>query len=716
MNEYIAQKNGRYLFSDDLLNLQELALSMTSILGERNFVIKGCQFASGKVSSGLVWIDGKIRKVDETPIQGTIAYISSKDSNIMEYSADETADKTIASIIYGTAVTESKPEKSYISCKLGETFPSLTNDWLPKLRLDDKLIVGDLNYAYTMLNPGGLEVKTEDGLNFSIHKDKNGKLVINTNANFEGSQCSFAQGVIQQILSNEFNTTSTDIHLNLHDNTINSIKADGERIGYMQYNVDHILSSQSILLLDGNSFMIADDKLKKLGIASSGLWLSTPNNYLMKWAPDSLSLLTNVSVHNGSLSIEANNTNESGINDTLKITNSAILHHNQATNGLNSGFIFRDDDIYIRINGIDTKIISIGGLLLNNDNGYITNDNGLTFKDTNLINPVVKGGAFSDITEMTLNTSLDIITGSADSEHLRITGSSILAQGPKSDNYNVGFLFDSNGGLNFKIKGVNYNLSDLNGFLVTNDHPHLIIDKNDTILKDIVLRDSKIDNASEISLTKLIFNTEDKNTPINMYACGKDCLLLDSNFVGSANTNWKPSTLSVRQNAGFASRNTVYISGDVNSGIKMTFYINSEKTITQNIIAIMDEKAKMQAITIDVSHPMSTLAEEINAIDFPIDVLLVNVSGRLLIKLLADLGKICYIVNCQDNSDHGTVYVSSLYGTSDKWTLEGGQARGFIGVKDLFDTQYTTQKKPDELSPRSGIISFAHLDNGQGQE
>ena len=62
MKEYIAKTGGRYTYNDDLLNLQELAMSMTAIFdGCSNFIISGCHVAGGKVSPGFVWINGRVR-------------------------------------------------------------------------------------------------------------------------------------------------------------------------------------------------------------------------------------------------------------------------------------------------------------------------------------------------------------------------------------------------------------------------------------------------------------------------------------------------------------------------------------------------------------------------------------------------------------------------------------------------------------------------------
>ncbi|MCY1134023.1 hypothetical protein OWT79_10475 [Bacteroides fragilis] len=62
MKEYIAETGGRYTYVDDILNLQEIALSMTSIFtGYSNFIISGCEFTESDIASGYVWINGKVR-------------------------------------------------------------------------------------------------------------------------------------------------------------------------------------------------------------------------------------------------------------------------------------------------------------------------------------------------------------------------------------------------------------------------------------------------------------------------------------------------------------------------------------------------------------------------------------------------------------------------------------------------------------------------------
>ena len=52
MKEYIAETGGRYTYSDDILNLQELALSMSAVFdGCSDFIISGCEIEGPRVGS-----------------------------------------------------------------------------------------------------------------------------------------------------------------------------------------------------------------------------------------------------------------------------------------------------------------------------------------------------------------------------------------------------------------------------------------------------------------------------------------------------------------------------------------------------------------------------------------------------------------------------------------------------------------------------------------
>lgn len=67
MKEFSSQDGGRYTFVDDVQNLQELALAINSIFGDCDgFVVSGCELNNGTVSSGYVYLNGKLRLFSES--------------------------------------------------------------------------------------------------------------------------------------------------------------------------------------------------------------------------------------------------------------------------------------------------------------------------------------------------------------------------------------------------------------------------------------------------------------------------------------------------------------------------------------------------------------------------------------------------------------------------------------------------------------------------
>lgn len=62
MNEFNAQTGGRYVYVDDVLNLQDLALAFGRVFDEcDNFIISGCEVSGSSIGSGYVYLNGKIR-------------------------------------------------------------------------------------------------------------------------------------------------------------------------------------------------------------------------------------------------------------------------------------------------------------------------------------------------------------------------------------------------------------------------------------------------------------------------------------------------------------------------------------------------------------------------------------------------------------------------------------------------------------------------------
>lgn len=109
MKEFGAQQGGRYTYADDLLNLQELALSFSSIFNDcDNFIISGCEVSGRTISAGYVYLNGKIRRFSGA------SGVSSWPQYIYEQNSTETvayasgADK-VGRYVYGCALASTIP-------------------------------------------------------------------------------------------------------------------------------------------------------------------------------------------------------------------------------------------------------------------------------------------------------------------------------------------------------------------------------------------------------------------------------------------------------------------------------------------------------------------------------------------------------------------------------------------------------------------------------
>lgn len=63
MKEFVSETGGRYTYTDDFINLQDLALSINAIFADcGDFIVSGCKVSGTTISEGVVWLDGKLRK------------------------------------------------------------------------------------------------------------------------------------------------------------------------------------------------------------------------------------------------------------------------------------------------------------------------------------------------------------------------------------------------------------------------------------------------------------------------------------------------------------------------------------------------------------------------------------------------------------------------------------------------------------------------------
>ena len=82
MKELVSQTGGRYLFFEDIQDLQDSALKSALSLysGKGDFVISGCDVEDNTVHAGFVFLEGKVRAVPETSNLSFPVYIVAKNT------------------------------------------------------------------------------------------------------------------------------------------------------------------------------------------------------------------------------------------------------------------------------------------------------------------------------------------------------------------------------------------------------------------------------------------------------------------------------------------------------------------------------------------------------------------------------------------------------------------------------------------------------------
>lgn len=143
MKEYKSEVGGRYTYADDLLNLQDLALSSaTMFVGLNNFIISGCQITpiSGtlvSISDGYVWINGKIRKYTGTSsVDLASGYYMVENNTVESVKYTESATKAGRNV-YGVVGQTMTPSAglSYIYITPQKTAPNLSSEFFGKFSM-----------------------------------------------------------------------------------------------------------------------------------------------------------------------------------------------------------------------------------------------------------------------------------------------------------------------------------------------------------------------------------------------------------------------------------------------------------------------------------------------------------------------------------------------------------------------------------------------------
>lgn len=132
MKEYIAETGGRYTYSDDILNLQDLALSMSAIFAECSaMIISGCEIESGGINSGYVWLGGKIRYFEGAENAALPYYIYETNNHESVVYANEVNKR--GRTCYLCAGSNAMPSVPDAVTGTAPAFLEVTTDYAPRL-------------------------------------------------------------------------------------------------------------------------------------------------------------------------------------------------------------------------------------------------------------------------------------------------------------------------------------------------------------------------------------------------------------------------------------------------------------------------------------------------------------------------------------------------------------------------------------------------------
>lgn len=175
MKEYIAEAGGRYTYVEDLLNLQELALSMSAIFdGCANFIISGCEVSGVEISAGFVWINKKIRYFEGCGDAVYPYFIYEKNSNDSSVYANDVNKRGRCN--YLCAGNKTVPNKPDAVTNNLPGFIEIKPDYAP--RFQDKFFG---KYALLQDTPFAKQTVKKDIIftgNVSVEKDIESKTVI----------------------------------------------------------------------------------------------------------------------------------------------------------------------------------------------------------------------------------------------------------------------------------------------------------------------------------------------------------------------------------------------------------------------------------------------------------------------------------------------------------------------------------------------------------
>lgn len=231
MKEFSSQKGGRYVYVDDVLNLQDLALAFSHIFDDcDNFIISGCEVSDNAIGEGYVYLNGKIRKfngVNNISSWPQYLYENNTVENVYYQSGTTQAGRTIYSVLSGSSVPTTIND---ITGKVAASIEVAKNGGI---QMKDAFFG---KYSL-LLNSANLSQVLNGALKINGDLNVAGKIIANERYSLTGSNASFNTlfnnnnlKLTAQYSSNSYSINMNDgegIELDVNDTSILKVTKNG---------------------------------------------------------------------------------------------------------------------------------------------------------------------------------------------------------------------------------------------------------------------------------------------------------------------------------------------------------------------------------------------------------------------------------------------------------------------------------------------------------
>ncbi len=394
MKELTSNTGGRYLFFDDISDLQNSALASASALffGKANCVLSGCTVSGNTVSEGYVWLEGKIRHVPQTSNLTFPVYIVS--NNVTEQGMYlDSATQQDTAVTYGVRFTTVQSSGSIKFTSSG----------------------ADVKVEDILFNGKKIESIDLDSINVGSATVSGGDII------YSNGKFTLMDGIITG--TGEFRS---DVSVSGHIQVGQGLRISSNKIQYMDDGPSITFSSVIISIdkpvtLGGNSIVIGGTTFSGDSIGTVISWGNSSITTTVPMKVASSTITPQVSVQD---SIEEQNPTQKTL-----ITSSSMLCYSASTQDYQanySGLDMANGDAKLYIHGHPYNIgVSVNGFLYDKNN-------------PNFVDPISGGGGSSSVVSV---NNVDVINWKRSITDTTYTGVLEITSGGLR--YNGSFIVDA---------------------------------------------------------------------------------------------------------------------------------------------------------------------------------------------------------------------------------------------------------------------------------